>query len=186
MKSFFNLRLMPFYGFICPIASFYKFALFYGGNSAGGRGDTTSASTDSSSHTTVSTTNQQVGASEGSTAFGANSTVNITSSDSAVVAGAFDFGGKALDTNLKATQDALFFASKSGSEANALVSKVLDKNPTPTNDNVALLQGVSSVVSANLAAASKTADSAGNKNLVVSVSVIGAILAGLFLFQRGK
>lgn len=180
------MKFLPFFLSYSWLAS--RCILYWGGNSLGGQGDnkSTSSSTDASTHTTVTTTNQQVGASEGSTAFGANSTVNITSSDSAVVMGALNFGGKALDSNNKAMQDALFFASKSGSEANALVAKVLDKNPTPTNDNVALLEGVSSVVSANLAAASKTADSAGNKNLVVSVSVIGAILAGLFFFQRGK
>jgi hypothetical protein len=180
------MKALPF--FLSPLWLFTKCTLYYGGNSLGGQGDNKSSSstTDASTHTTVTNENQQVGANEGSTAFGANSQINITNSDSAVVKGALDFGGTALASNNKSVEDALFFAAKSGSEANALVSKVLDKKPTPTNDNLALLQGVSSVVSANLASASKTVDTTGNKNLVVTISVVGAILAGLFFFKPAK
>jgi len=178
------MKYLPF--FLSPFWLVSRCMLYWGGNSMGGKGDdkSSTSTTDASTHTAVTNTNQQVGASEGSTAFGANSTVNITSSDSAVVKGGFDFGGKALDTASGAIKDALFFASDQGSKANELVSKVLDKNPTPTNDNLALLQGVSKVVADNLQSASSTVDTTGNKNLVVTISVIGAIVAAIVLFKR--
>ena len=144
----------------------------------GGKGDdkSSTATTDASTKVTNTTTNQQVGASEGSTAFGANSTVNITSSDSSVVMGA-------LASNNTAIKDALYFAGEEGSRAAGLVSKVLDKNPTPANETSTILTGIASMVEKNLTTAASTVDTTGNKNLIIAVSVIGAAAFVIYLFK---
>lgn len=161
-----------------------RFTLYIGGTSE----SKTSTQTDSS--TKVTTTNNQAGASEGSTAIGAGASVTVTSADPAILAKVLESNAgvtqRAFENNNATLKDALSFAALRGSEANSLVSKVLDKDPTPSNDVSSLLTGVSSVVGGNLDSAAKNVES-GNRNSIITVSIISAaILLGVFVFTKNK
>jgi hypothetical protein len=123
-----------------------RFCLYYGGNSAGGRGDSSESNTSSDSSTKVTTNNQQVGASEGSQAFGANSTVNIESSDAKVITAAGAIINNAVtntnDTVKTTTKDALNFGSdalntvgKTVEQANGLLSRTFETYAGNLKDN---------------------------------------------------
>lgn len=165
------------------------FACFWGGNSLGGQGDNKSSSstTDASTKTTVTTTNQQVGASEGSTAIGAGASVTVTSADPTIMAKVLEantnVSKSALDSNNITVKDALAYAGERGSSVDSLISKLLDKNPTPANETGALLSGVSSVVASNMGAASKTVETTSNKSLIIGIAAF-ASLAGLLYFFK--
>jgi hypothetical protein len=167
-----------FFNFFTPAIFIARFCFSYGGNSMGGQGDNKSstATTDASTNTTVTTTNNQVGASEGSTAIGAGASVTVTSADPSIMIAA-------LGSNNTAMKDALAFAGERGSSVDSLVSKLLDKNPTPSNETSNLLAGVSSVVASNMASATKTVETTSNKPLYIGLGVV-VVVFGVALYLK--
>lgn len=141
----------------------------------------------SDASTQVTTTNQQVGASEGSTAFGANSTVNIESVSDDVVKSAADaiqnVAGKAIEGNVDVsktvTRDALDFGESA-----------LESVARTTESANALLSRTQEAFTSNLARnagdAPQTVAQDANKNMIIAVVVIALAFAGIQFSKGGS
>lgn len=137
MKDFLKL--------ICVHEWFYRFTLCYGGKSLGG-GDRSTSTTQTDASTTVTTTNKQVGASEGSFAVGSDSTVNIQSLDAdalkTMVEGNTDVSKTAITSTAQTAKDALNFGEsaldnvrRTTESANDLLSRSYETYASKLHDN---------------------------------------------------